>query len=140
MNPFLGLATIAAFNAVTLVVVAGAVGVIFEAFDYFAPSELWGTSRPFLTGFLAALYFGGVPALPLGVPGYYLLWRVGRATWLSACGLGAALGALVAFVEPALAAWGAGCGIVAAGLTHLAALRWLCPPSGPRQPPLYSPD
>ena len=121
------LATIMMFAALALVVVAGGVAIVLAAIEALSPSELLGVAGAFRTGFYASLLFGVVPAVVLGAPAYWLLWRAGRASWPAALALGAALGALVVVVEPGLTAWGIGCGIFASGLTHVAATRWLGP-------------
>jgi hypothetical protein len=136
MKSFRELATIAMFSAVALLVVAGAVAVTFLAVEYFSPSELWGLAGAFRTGFYATLLFGVLPGVLLGAPAYWLLRRFQRAARPSVCLVGAALGALVALVEPGLVGWGVGCGIVTAGLTHFAAERWLGPNNSSKPTPL----
>ena len=130
------LATIAAFCAASLLVAAGGMAVVLLALEYLSPSELWGLGGAFRTGFYATLVLGVVPAVILGAPGYWMLRRSSRATALGARGLGAVLGALVGFVEPALIPWGMSCGLVAAGLTHIAAERWLGPNNSSKPTPL----
>jgi hypothetical protein len=130
------LATIATFAAVALIVVAGLVAVTLAALEALSPSELWGVAGAFRTGFYASLLFGVVPGVVLGAPVYWLLWRSGRARWLSVLLVGAVLGALIAVVESGLAPWGIGCGMLVAGLTHIAAMRWLGPNNSSKPTPL----
>jgi hypothetical protein len=130
------LATIVMFAALALIVVGGVVAVVLATIEVLSPSELWGVTGAFRTGFYASLLFGVVPAVVLGAPAYWLLWRTGRASWPAALVLGAALGALVVVVEPGLTAWGIGCGILASGLTHVAATRWLGPNNSSKPTPL----
>jgi hypothetical protein len=111
--------------AAALTMVALAVASIFVLLEVLSPSELWGPSGAFIAGLYATLVLGAVPAVLFGAPGYWLLWRLGRARWLTVLPLGAAFGALVAVLEPALLPWGITCGIVTAAITHVAAGRWL---------------
>lgn len=111
--------------AAALTMVALAVASIFVLLEVLSPSELWGPSGAFIAGLHATLVLGAVPAVLFGAPGYWLLWRLGRARWLTVLPLGAAFGALVAVLEPALLPWGITCGIVTAAITHVAAGRWL---------------
>lgn len=127
MQVALQLMKVVLFAAGTLLVVSLGVAALFFATEELSPSEFWGAWGAFRTGFFATLLFGSGPALLLGAPGYWWLWRTGRATWLSILPLGACLGALVSLVEPALAAWGIACGIIVSGLTHVAVRRWLGP-------------
>jgi len=136
MKHLRALATTAMFAAVALIVVAGLVAILFAAVEILSPSELWGVAGAFRTGFYASLLFGVVPAVALGAPAYWLLWRAGRATWAAVLLLGAALGALVGVVEVALAAWGVGCGVIVSGLTHVAVTRRLGPNSSSKPTPL----
>lgn len=89
-----------------LIMVALAVASIFVLFEVLSPSELWDPSGAFIAGLYATLVLGAVPAVLFGAPGYWLLWRCRRARWLTVLPLGAALGALVAVLEPALLPWG----------------------------------
>jgi hypothetical protein len=130
------LAALMAFAAVSLVAVAGSVAVLFAVLEHFTPTELWGLSGAFRTGFFATLVFGTVPAVLVGGPAYWLIRRCGCASWLNAVAIGGVLGTLVAVVEPALTAWGVGCGGIVAGLTHLAATRWLGPNKSSKPTPL----
>ena len=130
------LATVAMFAAIALIVVAGLVALTLAALEALSPSERWGVAGAFRTGFYASLVLGAVPAALLGAPAYWLLWRAGRASWPAALLLGAALGALVAVVESGLTVWGIGCGILASGLTHVAATRWLGPNNSSKPTPL----
>lgn len=118
---------VAVISAASLVSVAIGVAVIFLAFEVLSPSELWSRYGAFRAGLYATLACGAIPAMVLGAPAYWLLWRIGRARWTTVVPLGALLGALVALVEPYLVSWGISCGIVVAGLTHLSAKRWLSP-------------
>lgn len=111
--------------AAALIMVALAVASIFVLLEVLSPSELWGPSGAFIAGLHATLVLGAVPAVLFGAPGYWLLWRLGRARWLTVLPLGAAFGALVAVLEPALLPWGIPCGVVTAAITHVAAGRWL---------------
>lgn len=124
---------IAIFATISLMVAAGAVALVLAGLEVVSPSEFWGVAGAFRTGFYATLLFGIVPAVLLGGPAYWLLWRAGRASRSTVLVLGAALGAVVAGVEPGLTAWGVGCGILVSGLTHGAVRRWLRPryPSKP---------
>ncbi|WP_133479992.1 hypothetical protein [Cognatilysobacter segetis] len=123
------------FAAISLIVVAGLVAIASAVLEVLSPSELWGVAGAFRTGFYAALLLGAMPALLLGAPAYWLLWRAGRARWRSALPVGAALGALVLLVEPGLAGWGIVCGMLVAALTHVAAARWLAPAIASTSPP-----
>lgn len=116
---------VTACSAVSLLLVALAVALLFAGLELHSPTEFWSPYGAFGGGFHATLLLGAVPAILAGAPAYWWLWRAGRARWLTVVPLGAALGALVAVLEPALLGWGAGCGMFVAGLTHMTARRWL---------------
>ncbi|WP_421683236.1 hypothetical protein HKW98_01465 [Stutzerimonas urumqiensis] len=122
LHPF---ALIAALSATALVLVAASIGLSLAVLEALWPSDLWDVAGAFRAGFVATLAFGAIPAVLLGAPGYWLIWRSRRVTAPQACCIGAMLGASVGLIEPALAAWGIGCGAITAGLTHGAAVRWL---------------
>lgn len=122
IRPF---AFIAAFSAAALVLVAAIVGLSLALIEALWPSDLWDVTGALRAGFVATLVFGAIPTLLLGAPGYWLLWRSRSISGPQACCIGAMLGALFWLIEPALAAWGIGCGAITAGLTHRAAVRWL---------------
>ena len=130
------LATVALFATAALIVVAGLVAALLVVLEILSPSELWGVSGAFRAGFYASLVLGVVPSLVLGAPAYWLLWRVGRATWFTVLLLGAVLGALVAVLERDLMPWGVACGILVSGLTHIAGTRWLGPNNSSKPTPL----
>lgn len=130
------LGTIALLVGGSLLVAALGVGSVLAAWELLAPSDFWAFGGAFSGGFVATVLLGAVPALALGVPAYWFLWRTHRARWPVALGLGGVLGALIALAEPGLALWGVGCGTVCAGLTHLGAARWLGPNSSSRPTPL----
>lgn len=130
------LVIVTALSACALLLVALAVAAVLLALEIASPSDLWNRAGAFRTGLYATLLLGAGPALLLGAPGYWLLWRLGRARWLPVLSLGAGLGASVAFLEPAWIAWGVACGAVVAGLTHRAAQRWLGPDNSSKPTPL----
>lgn len=121
----------AAFAAASLLLVALAVALLVAGLEASSPTEFWGLPGAFGTGLHATLLIGAGPAILIGAPAYWGLWRLGRARSLIVLPLGAALGALVGVLEPPLLGWGAGCGMVVAGLTHLAAKRWMGPDRQP---------
>lgn len=118
---------VAMFSAASLAVVAFSVALLVAGLEASAPTDLWDASGAFSAGFYATLLVGAAPAIFVGAPAYWWLWRLRQARWLIVLPLGAGLGALIGMLEPALLSWGAGCGMAVAGLTHLAATRWLGP-------------
>ena len=118
---------VAVFSAASLVLVAFAVALLVAGIEASSPTEFWGLPGAFGTSLYATLLIGAGPAILMGAPAYWWLWRLGQARSLVVLLLGAGLGALIAVLEPVLLGWGAGCGVAVAGLTHLAARRWLGP-------------
>lgn len=119
-------------SALALLLVAAGVGGLLALDAVRAPNELFGVAAALRLGFVATLAFGAGPALLVGAPGYWLLWRTGRAGWTAALLLGTAAGSLLLVLEPALALWGAGCGAAAAAIVHAVARRWpMAPSAGP---------
>lgn len=116
---------VAVIAAASLLAVATAVALLLAALEMGWPSEFWSPWGAFRAGLYASLALGAGPAMLVGAPTYWLLWRAGFASTTSAVLLGAASGALAGLIEPALVAWGMACGAVAAGLTHRVARRWL---------------
>lgn len=125
MRDGLQLVKVATLAGGSLLIVALTVACLLLSMEVVSPSELWGPRGAFRAGLYATLLLGAGPAMLLGVPAYWLLWRAGLTSWPSVIFMGGTLGALVVFIEPALAAWGVPCGILVAALTHLAARRWL---------------
>lgn len=120
---------IVVLSAASLVLVVLAVAAVLIAQELYAPTALWGPGGAFRAGFFVTFLLGAGPAVLLGAPAYWGLWRSGRARWHWVLLIGAGLGVLVAVIEPALVAWGAGCGLAVAALVHVAAMRWLRLPS-----------
>lgn len=112
---------LAALSAVALLIVGLTVGGLLFTLEVLSPSDLWTPPGAFVAGLTASLLLGAGPALLLGVPAYWLLWRRRRAQWRTILPLGAALGALIVVIEPALLGWGVLAGVGTAVLTHLAA-------------------
>lgn len=118
MTPLREFAAIVVLVATSLSAVACAMGALFAMLEWLSPSELWGLGGALRTGFLATVALGSAPALLVGAPLYWILWRRRHATRLASAVLGSVAGALVAALEPSLVAWGAGCGAATALLTH----------------------
>lgn len=118
-------------TAAATALVAAGVGVLLWLQAWLSPTPLLRPAAALPTGCVAALAFGAGPALLVGAPAYWWLWRRGHAGWRTALPLGLASGSLVAVLEPALAAWGAGCGAIAAGLVHAALQRAVADAAAP---------
>ncbi|MCH8496863.1 MAG: hypothetical protein LAT63_00165 [Marinobacter sp.] len=98
------------FSAVSLLVVAIAIALLFLALELASPSELWRPFGAFRVGFYATLVVGAAPAILVGAPAYWWVWRLGYARWLIVLPVGAVLGTLAALLDLALIGWGVGCG------------------------------
>ena len=136
MKPARELAAITAITFASLLATAAAMALLLLVLESIWPSELLSRRGAFQTGFVATLLVGSLPAVVLGAPSYWLLRRHGRASPIAIRSLGALFGTLVGFVEPAFTAWGGGCGLVTAGLAHMAVEHWLGPNNSSKPTPL----
>ena len=101
-----------------LLFLAGGVGSVSALVSGFAETAAVGAGDSFGIVFAGTLAFGAVPALLIGAPGYAWMWHVGRASWLTAVVLGAALGAPWFIVAGELGAWATAAGAFVAIITH----------------------
>lgn len=109
-------AYMAAFLA--LLAVATVLGGVSALNAALAETSVLGVGDSFTIVFSVALAFGAVPAFFLGAPGYAWLWHTVRASWLTATGLGVALGVPWFFADLELGGLATAAGAGVALTTH----------------------
>jgi hypothetical protein len=103
--------------AVAMAAFAAIQSLIFE-------SSLLSPASSAKMAFAYTLAFGIVPALLLGGPGYFALWRFGKGRWFYALLAGVLPGIVLVPMEPSLASWVALCGGAVALITHGLHRKW----------------
>ena len=111
---------------VALFVVSGAIAALFGAGSLLGPSSAFGPTDSAQIGFVGAVFFGLLPTLLVGAPGYIVLLRSGLARWPYVLLLGTLPGIVALTVEPSLGLWAITCGAAIAAFTHVTC-SWLGP-------------
>jgi hypothetical protein len=129
MMLFRQLAKIELFVFLSMLLAAAMSGVFLTLDITLEPSELLASPRAdaFAAGFIAAFAFGSIPAFFFGAPIYLILFRHGRASWVSSIALGMVLSSPLFLIGWQIGVLAISCGAMAAAFTHAISRRWLSP-------------